>query len=127
MATDPTDSLDLAALGLDESTDPQPVYRDVEHWVTEWLSPIIRRRLAGTSTTWCAQYYEHQEALARLAALWAAWETTHLQGGESPSMWWVHHFDPQWARLSATDGPFSACKADRHTSDPEPLPIKERP
>lgn len=79
-------------------------------------------RLDGGATAWCAQWDEPDEAVARLVTLWAAWEATNLEGGSAPSVWWVHHLDPQWAVLTATNGPLAACNANRHQPDPPPLP-----
>lgn len=106
----------------DEAAAPQPVYPSVTEWVTRWLAHMVPRRLDGGQVAWCSCWAEHNEAVARLGALWAAWETTNLEGGTAPSMWWVHHFDAQWAQLTATNGPFAACGSGRHHPDPPPLP-----
>lgn len=99
-----------------------PVYESVHEWVTGWLAHMVRRRLGGGGTAWCARWSEHDEAVARLGALWAAWETTNVEGGTAPSAWWVHHFDPHWAVLTASNGAFASCGPDRHNPDPPPLP-----
>ena len=105
-----------------EEAPPEPVFATMHAWVTEWLAQMVPRRLDGGQTMWCAQWAQHHEAVSRLGALWAAWETTNLEGGTAPSVWWVHHFDPQWAQLTATNGPFAACGVNRHHPDPPPLP-----
>lgn len=122
------DVLDADTLGFaDEAEGPVPVYGSVTEWVQQWLLVIVRPRTGGTRTSWCHRWWEHTEAVSRLGALWASWEVTNAEGGSAPSTWWVHHFGPQWAVITAPDGPFSACSSTKHNDDPEPLPSEGPP
>ena len=97
---------------------PEFVYRGVEDWVLNLLAPTIERRLdaAGAGTlTWCPQWWQHPEAIARLEALWRAWEVCRDTDGEAPSRWFWQHCDPILAVLTdAKTGPMADCKPDHH-------------
>ncbi|WP_063728765.1 DUF4913 domain-containing protein [Streptomyces sp. RTd22] len=79
-------------------------------WVDDLLLPVYGREITSTRP-WCAQWTEHPEAVARLHALWLAWQqfTDTEAGLAGPSMWHRDHLDPTMLQLRASDGPFSAC------------------
>ncbi|MDX2624058.1 DUF4913 domain-containing protein [Streptomyces sp. WI03-5b] len=79
-------------------------------WVNYLFLPIYGREIS-TSRPWCAQWHEHPEAVARLHALWLAWQQfTDTEAGLSgPSTWHRDHLDQTLAHLRAPDGPFAAC------------------
>ncbi|SOD72924.1 uncharacterized protein DUF4913 [Jatrophihabitans sp. GAS493] len=97
---------------------PEFLYRNVEDWFVNLLAPTIERRLdaAGTGTlTWCPNWWEHAEAIARLEALWRAWEVCRDTDGESPARWFWQHCDPMLSVLmDAKVGPMSDCKPTEH-------------
>lgn len=80
------------------------------NWVHNLLLPVYGREIT-TSRPWCRQWQEHPEAIARLHALWLAWQQlTDLQAGlTGPSTWHRDHLDPALLQLRAPDGPFGAC------------------
>ncbi|RCG23907.1 DUF4913 domain-containing protein [Streptomyces reniochalinae] len=79
-------------------------------WVEDLLLPVYGREITSTRP-WCAQWSEHPEAVARLHALWLAWQqfTDAEAGLAGPSLWHRDHLDPGLMQLRAPDGPFSAC------------------
>ncbi|AXI91101.1 DUF4913 domain-containing protein [Streptomyces sp. ETH9427] len=79
-------------------------------WVNHLFLPVYGREIS-TSRPWCAQWHEHPEAVARLHALWLAWQQfTDAEAGLSgPSTWHRDHLDQTLAHLRAPDGPFAAC------------------
>lgn len=79
-------------------------------WVEDLLLPVYGREITSTRP-WCPQWTEHPEAVARLHALWLAWQQfTDAKGGlAGPSLWHRDHLDPALLQLRAPDGPFSAC------------------
>lgn len=79
-------------------------------WVNYLFLPVYGREIS-TSRPWCAQWHEHPEAVARLHALWLAWQQfTDTEAGLSgPSTWHRDHLDPTLVHLRAPDGPFAAC------------------
>ncbi|WP_328940919.1 DUF4913 domain-containing protein [Streptomyces sp. NBC_00250] len=79
-------------------------------WVNHLLLPVYGREIS-TTRPWCAQWYEHPEAVARLHALWLAWQqlTDTEAGLAGPSTWHRDHLDQTLVHLRAPDGPFAAC------------------
>ncbi|MCD0485231.1 DUF4913 domain-containing protein [Streptacidiphilus sp. ASG 303] len=82
----------------------------LDNWVTHVLLPAYGREISSTRP-WCAQWYEHPEAVARLHALWLAWQQlTDAEAGLSgPATWHRDHLDHTLLQLRAPDGPFAAC------------------
>ncbi|WP_330457396.1 DUF4913 domain-containing protein [Streptomyces sp. NBC_00820] len=79
-------------------------------WVNYLFLPVYGREIS-TTRPWCAQWHEHPEAVARLHALWLAWQQfTDVEAGLSgPSTWHRDHLDQTLVHLRAPDGPFAAC------------------
>ncbi|MFZ3572291.1 DUF4913 domain-containing protein [Streptomyces sp. BH097] len=79
-------------------------------WVHHLLIPVYGREIS-TSRPWCRQWQEHPEAVARLHALWLAWQQlTDVEAGlTGPQTWHRDHLDPTLMQLRAPDGPFGAC------------------
>ncbi|MBB4981503.1 DUF4913 domain-containing protein [Streptomyces nymphaeiformis] len=82
----------------------------LSNWVNHLLLPVYGREIS-TTRPWCAQWYEHPEAVARLHALWLAWQqlTDTEAGLAGPSTWHRDHLDQALVHLRAPDGPFAAC------------------
>ena len=80
------------------------------NWVTHVLLPTYGREI-GSTRPWCPHWYEHQEAVARLHALWLAWQqlTDTEAGLTGPATWHRDHLDHALLQLRAPDGPFAAC------------------
>jgi Domain of unknown function (DUF4913) len=92
---------------------PQPMYPSVEAWVVGYFSQIIRRP-RKTQTCWCPEWWQHAEAVARLEALWRAWEFLRLDGTTGPSVWWRDHLEPHLGLLLDIErSPFAECGEDR--------------
>lgn len=79
-------------------------------WVHHLFLPVYGREIS-TTRPWCAKWYEHPEAVARLHGLWLAWQqlTDAAAGLTGPSTWHRDHLDHALAQLRAPDGPFAAC------------------
>ncbi|WP_406281349.1 DUF4913 domain-containing protein [Streptomyces sp. NBC_00209] len=82
----------------------------LSNWVHHLFLPIYGREIS-TTRPWCAQWYDHPEAVARLHALWLAWQqlTDTEAGPTGPSTWHRDHLDQALVHLRAPDGPFAAC------------------
>ncbi|MEU1906579.1 DUF4913 domain-containing protein [Streptomyces hygroscopicus] len=96
-------------------------------WVNHLLLPVYGREIT-THHPWCHQWHEHPEAVARLHALWLAWQqfTDTEAGLAGPSIWHRDHLDPTSSQLRAPDGPFAACTTNpnrpHHRLLPHPAP-----
>lgn len=130
---DAGEGLDLEAyLASEEDPDDSSSelnFRDLAAFVEEYLAAILRRRVDGRALTWCARWWEHPEAIARLAALWRAFEYLSVDPALGMSTWWLHHADPHLAVLLDPErGPFAGCAPDgtHHVAHPglvlEPVP-----
>ena len=100
------------------------------NWVHNLLLPVYGREIT-TGRPWCRQWQEHPEAVARLHALWLAWQQlTDVQAGlTGPSTWHRDHLDPALLQLRTPDGPFGACTTSaarphhRLLASPEPAGV----
>ena len=98
-------------------------------WVNYLFLPVYGREIS-TTRPWCDQWHEHPEAVARLHALWLAWQQlTDAEAGLSgPSTWHRDHLDQALVHLRAPDGPFAACTTSptrpnhRVLATPAPVP-----
>lgn len=107
---------------------PAPEYADVEEWVTDYLSKVYWRDVAGmdSSHCWCAQWWEHAEAVERLTPLFERW--LELEGTAEGMLTWWALVDHHMGRLMAQDGPFSRCTPAHYAGlDAERLPCMDRP
>jgi hypothetical protein len=103
-------------------------YPTVERFVTEQLAPMYRRSLDGRNRTWCPEWWKHAEAIARLEALWRAWEHLRLDPATGMSVWFRDHADHHMAVLFDPTGPFKGCSvADGHGERLKPLSVEPAP
>ncbi|MEV0048484.1 DUF4913 domain-containing protein [Nocardia rhamnosiphila] len=107
-------------------------FRDLEQFVTEHLAQVYRREVTALGSEnmvrWCPCWWDHGEVVARLDALWMAWE--HMRLGETSEMnsWWIQHADPQMAAIFDMEGPFKYCSVeDGHRAKFAPLPTVPAP
>ncbi len=94
----------------------EPFFSDLESWVRERFAPMYGRAVGG-ELRWCAQWWQHAEAISRLEALWRAWEVLRLDAGLGMAIWYVQYLDPQLNVLCSNRGPFARCKPDHHEPD----------
>lgn len=113
----------------DAAPEPEPelYYPDLLSFVTEYLTPLYRRAVTGTATTWCAQWWKHAEGITRLEALWRSWEHLRQDPHTGISVWLRDHADHHMAVLLSAEGPFKGCKPDKHTERVPKLPTAEPP
>jgi hypothetical protein len=80
-------------------------------WVEQVLVPVYGRKVSAAAP-WCARWWAHPEAVARLHATWLAWQElcdTRTGGLTGPSTWHREHLDPMLAHLRSPQGPFASC------------------
>jgi hypothetical protein len=129
--TAPTAAVAAPAPGAPAASDPQQPARPMafanpEQFVDHFLAPLIRRRLGGAHT-WCTHWWAHAEAVLLITALWETWEHFRYEGALGMSIWLRDHLYPHLGILLSKDnGPFAACKPDRHVQM-DPLPTTPAP
>ncbi|MGQ4597794.1 DUF4913 domain-containing protein [Nocardia sp. R6R-6] len=102
------------------------IYSGVVDFVENYLSLMYRRQVTDLSdTVWCPEWWQHAEAIARLDALWRAWEHYRQDGRTGLSVWFLDHADPHMAKLLDPKGPFKYCSVrNGHKDMLSPLPTK---
>jgi len=114
-----------AAADLEDADEPPELYLpDLLTFVRDYLAPMYRRNLSGPGVTWCPEWWNHAEAIARLEALWRAWEFLRQDAHTGMSVWFRDHADHHMGVLLNADGPFKGCKPEAHAADRlKPLPL----
>lgn len=105
---------------------PTLYYGSVDEFVREYLRHVYRRRINGRERVWAARWWEYDEAVIRLEALWRAWEHLRLDPGTGMSVWWRDHADYHMAVLMDERGPFADAEVT-HTKKGGPLPYEAPP
>lgn len=94
-------------------------YPDLDTWVRDYFAPLYARPVGG-EFRWCAQWRDHVEAVARLEAMWRAWEVLRLNPGTGMAGWFTSVADPLVIQLMSRSGTFAQCTLSRHMSiDPQ--------
>ncbi|OKJ19423.1 hypothetical protein AMK23_34490 [Streptomyces sp. CB02130] len=97
-----------------------PTYDDELRGLIEWVEGVlVPGYLAEPSADarWCHLWFEHSVAIARLHAVWLAWqELTDPAscGYTGPSVWHRDHLDPALRELRGSTGPFAGCTKGEH-------------
>ncbi|MFF1380672.1 DUF4913 domain-containing protein [Streptomyces sp. NPDC058308] len=103
------------------------VFPSVEDFVNDYLVHLVQRRTDDGSHVWCPCWWAHAEAIARLTALWRAFEYLSRDSALGMTNWWLHHADPHLAVLLSPYGPFHACGTSLGHQAPSPLPTEPAP
>ncbi|MFD0427078.1 DUF4913 domain-containing protein [Streptomyces zhihengii] len=92
--------------------------RALIEWVEGALAPGYLAE-PSADARWCHLWMEHTVAVARLHALWLAWQGTDPTscGYTGPSVWHRDHLDPCLRELRASTGPFAGCTRTEHQID----------
>jgi hypothetical protein len=96
--------------------------------VRERLIHLYRRRVGGGNAAdrWAADWWNYPEAIARLEAMWRAWEHLRLDGATGSSRWWIEHADHHMPILMSLDGPFAKSEDSNKPGDTLPYtPLQE--
>ena len=117
---------------VDESTQaeeaPTLYYGSVDEFVREFVCPIFRRNVGEEGRAdyrWSARWWESAEAIARLEAMWRAWEHLRMDASTGTSVWLRDHADHHLGVLMSPTGPWALSK---DTAGPDqPLPYEAPP
>lgn len=113
----------------DEERPPELVYGSVDEFVRKYLRHVYRRATSD-QRVWAARWWEYDEAVIRLEALWRAWEHLRLDPSTGMSVWWRDHADHHMAVLMDPEGPFAAANHYEHANEADkgaPLPYEAPP
>lgn len=116
--------------GDGEEPAPELVYGSVDEFLREYLRYTYRRRIDGKQRVWAACWWQYDEAVIRLEALWRSWEHLRLDAATGMSVWWRDHADHHMAVLMDPQGPFQAVKSmddENQCEKGKPLPYKRPP
>lgn len=131
--TEQVEANQAADEGQDDDGEEEPeetlYYGSVDEFVREYLRNVYRRAINGRARVWAARWWEYDEAVIRLEALWRSWEHLRTDPSTGMSVWWRDHADHHMAVLMDPDGPFSsAADADENKSKKgQPLPYVPPP
>ena len=92
-------------------TEPTLYFGSVDEFVREYLRNAYRRRIDGKHRIWAAHWWEYDEAVIRLEALWRSWEHLRQDPSTGMSVWWRDHADHHMSVLMDPQGPFHAADA----------------
>lgn len=111
---------------------PAPRYTTLHAWVTEQFLPCVEREAIGDHFKWCAQWWDHEEALYELEAMWRSWEQAKEDEANGHAWWLREVFTPIGVGLLLSGtGPFARCRAvpgeERHDPSTTPLPSTPPP
>ncbi|RKS80630.1 uncharacterized protein DUF4913 [Motilibacter peucedani] len=103
-----------------------PLFGSLAEFVEGFFVVAFARTLGGPSGMWCAQWWDHAEAIMRLEALWRTFEAARLDPDKGMATWFAHHLDHHLPVLLSSSGPFGQCRPDEHRPPP-PLPSLPAP
>lgn len=113
-----------------EPEEPTLYYASVDEFVREYLRHAYRRKIDGKSRVWAARWWEYDEAVIRLEALWRSWEFLRRDPATGMSVWWRDHADHHMGVLMDPQGPFSAADTlaeENQAGKGAPLPYAAPP
>ena len=95
---------------------PECYYRSLGEFAG-WLLDMYRRSTRGQARVFCPEWWKHPEAVARMDALWRAFEQLRQDPGTGMSVFWRDHADHHMSVLLDADGPFKGCE-EGHSEHP---------
>lgn len=89
-----------------------PLYPSLADWVEHHFTQAYLWRVTVDSR-WCAQWWEHPEAIVRLNVLWQLWELARVEEDPAAMASWVRDWlDRLLPPLVGVTGPFYGCSVD---------------
>jgi len=106
---------------------PQLFYGSADEFFRERLRYMYSRKVGGGNAEfrWSARWWESPEAVARIEAIWRAWEHLRQDAATGSSTWWAEHADHHMPILMSPEGPFA--KSEDANKHGEPLPYEAPP
>lgn len=109
--TDWTQEIVDPATGEDGETSPGLAFTSLPSFVEDFLLQVC---LQHPVEKWCSKWWDHEEAVLRLEALWDAFEAMRTDPGTGTATWIRDFLDPTIASLtSEVTSPFRQCDPRR--------------
>lgn len=93
-------------------------------WV-ESLVAMLESVDRSQNQYWCAQWWNHPEAVDRFRALYEQWLDAQANG--VMSSWWIDHLDRHATVLFAKRGPFGECGTNHVEKTARRILVTEQP
>ncbi|MDU0328476.1 DUF4913 domain-containing protein [Microbacterium sp. KSW2-21] len=105
--------------------EPELYFGSVDEFVRGYLLPNYRRRVDGQRVVWAAEWWRYAEAVARLDALWRAWEHLRQDAQTGMSVWFRDHAEHHMSILLSPEGPFASAGegTDRQNTNEKGQPL----
>ncbi len=105
--------------------EPELYFGSVDEFIRGYLLPNYRRRVDGQRVVWAAEWWRYAEAVARLDALWRAWEHLRQDAQTGMSVWFRDHAEHHMSILLSAEGPFAAAGEgkDRENTNEKGQPL----
>ncbi|WP_169846785.1 DUF4913 domain-containing protein [Rhodococcus marinonascens] len=90
----------------------------MEDFVEQYVCEVVNRKISpqpGHGLAWDPRWWRHPEVVARLTALWWAFEDARVSADDPSAMsnWWIRHCDPHLKLLlDGETGPMSHATDD---------------
>lgn len=113
----------------DAEESPTLAFRSLPEFVQDFFVVVAVRHTNPGTGRWCSKWWDHEEAVLRLEALWDAFEALRLEPGTGMAVWIRDYLDPTVAALTSDAlTPFRECdeRRDVHVVD-EPWPVEDPP
>lgn len=108
---------------------PTLAFPSLPEFVTDFFVTVAVRHTQPGKGQWCSRWWDHEEAVLRLEALWDAFEALRLEPGTGMAVWIRDYLDPAVGALTNDEtSPFRECDDKRgvHVVT-DPWPLKDPP
>lgn len=108
--------VDWATSAEESSEVPGPAlaFASLPDFVRDFFVVVAVRHDRPSSAKWCPKWWDHEEAVLRLEALWDAFEALRLEPGTGMAVWIRDYLDPAVAALThEVTSPFRGCDPRR--------------
>lgn len=104
-------------------------FGSVDEFFRDYVRDIYRRGINHRNRKWADDWWRYPEAIARLDALWRAWEHLRLDPTTGMSVWFRDHAEHHLGVLMSPEGPFAGVEEtpENRSKKGEKLPYTQPP
>lgn len=100
--------------------DPALAFPSLPAFVEDFFLEVCFRG-QDPSAAWCPRWWDHEDVVLRLEALWDAFEALRTEAGVGTAVWIRDYLDPTIAAVTNRGaGPFRQCDPRRDVHQPLP-------